>query len=53
MESALFFGYDELSHLLQKEGEAEVRCEFCRDTYTFDRHELEGMLTTDPGKNNH
>jgi len=54
MESALFsLGYDELSELLLKEGAAEVHCEFCRDTYTFDRHELEEMLATVPGKNHH
>lgn len=48
MENALFsLGYDELSNLLQQEGKAEVRCEFCRDTYTFDRHELEVILATE------
>ena len=54
MESALFsLGYDELSDLLLKEGAAEVHCEFCRDTYTFDKHVLEGMLASAPEKNCH
>ncbi len=54
MESALFsLGYDELSDLLQKEGQAEVHCEFCRDTYTFNRDELEDMLATVPHRKYH
>lgn len=45
MESALFsLGYNELSQLLEKEGIAEVHCEFCRDTYTFDKQELKAIL---------
>ena len=47
MESALVsLGYDDLSQLLQKEGKAEVHCQFCRDTYTFDRDELKTILAT-------
>ncbi|MBW2658893.1 MAG: Hsp33 family molecular chaperone HslO [Deltaproteobacteria bacterium] len=54
MQGALLsLGYEELSHLLQKEGKAEVRCEFCRDTYTFNRQELEAILATEPEKNQH
>ncbi len=49
MESALFsLGYDDLSELLHKEGQAEVHCQFCRDTYTFDRDELKSILATIP-----
>jgi len=45
MESALLsLGHDELLHLLRQEGAAEVRCEFCRDTYTFNKFELENIL---------
>jgi len=54
MQGALLsLGYEELSHLLRKEGKAEVRCEFCRDTYTFDRHELETLLATEPKEKYH
>jgi len=54
MESALFsLGYDDLSELLLKEGKAEVHCEFCRDTYTFNRQELGAMLATAPDEKYH
>jgi len=47
MESALTsLGYDDLSQLLQNEDKAEVHCQFCRDTYTFDRDELKSILAT-------
>ncbi len=47
MESALLsLGYDDLSQLLQKEGKAEVRCQFCRDAYTFNEDELKAILAT-------
>lgn len=49
MEKALIsLGYNDLSKLLQKEGQAEVHCQFCRDTYTFARDELESILATIP-----
>ena len=53
MKSALFsLGYDDLSQLLQKEGRAEVHCQFCRDSYIFDRDELETILATNSPKQN-
>ncbi len=49
MESALLsLGYDDLLQLLQKEGKAEVHCQFCRDTYTFNKRELKAMLAAIP-----
>ena len=51
MESALLsLGYDDLLQLLQKEGKAEVHCQFCRDTYTFNRREIKAILATIPHK---
>lgn len=48
MKSALFsLGYDDLSLLLQQEGKAEVHCQFCRDSYIFNRNELEAILAAD------
>ncbi len=45
MQSALFsLGREEIRDLLEKEGGAEVRCEFCRQTYRFSRAELEELL---------
>ena len=53
MKSALFsLGYDDLSQLLQKEGRAEVHCQFCRDSYIFDSDELEAILATDSQRKN-
>lgn len=47
MEKALLsLGRDELSRLYEKEGGTEVRCEFCRDTYRFDREEIGALLKT-------
>jgi molecular chaperone Hsp33 len=37
-------GKEELADLLEKEGEAEVTCEFCQEIYHFDRTELERLL---------
>jgi molecular chaperone Hsp33 len=45
MEGALqSLGKDEIGLLLEEENGAEVRCEFCRQSYRFDRSELEKML---------
>lgn len=45
MQNALFsLGREEIRDLLEKEGGAEVRCEFCRQTYRFSRPELENLL---------
>jgi molecular chaperone Hsp33 len=41
-------GRKELAALLEKEGEAAVTCEFCRETYHFDRQELELLLQEMP-----
>lgn len=41
MESALLtLSRDELEDLLQKEGGAQVNCEFCRDSYWFSKEEM-------------
>lgn len=37
-------GREELSSLLAERGEAEVTCEFCRETYHFDRPDLERLI---------
>lgn len=47
MQSALFsLGREEIRDLLEKDGGAEVRCEFCRQTYRFSRAELKELLRT-------
>ncbi|WP_136808615.1 Hsp33 family molecular chaperone HslO [Desulfosediminicola flagellatus] len=48
MENAVFsLGKNEIQDLLENQGGAEVYCEFCRDTYTFDKDDLEKMLAED------
>jgi len=50
MERAVFsLGNDELKYLLEHEGGANVQCEFCRDSYHFDRAALEKMLSMGGG----
>ncbi|HLO25772.1 MAG TPA: Hsp33 family molecular chaperone HslO [Geobacteraceae bacterium] len=45
VERALIaFGADELRRLIAEQGEAAATCEFCREPYTFNREELEGVL---------
>ncbi len=45
MKGALIsLGHKDLTTLLNDEGKAEVQCEFCRDTYSFNRKELETLL---------
>ncbi len=45
MENAILsLGKNEIKDLLENEGGAEVHCEFCRDTYTFDKDDLQKML---------
>ena len=45
MERALLsLGREDLNQLLEQEGGTEVRCEFCRDSYRFDRKKLETLL---------
>lgn len=43
-DALLSLGISDLRDLLDKEGEAEVRCEFCRQTYRFDRLELTELI---------
>ncbi|NOR23766.1 MAG: Hsp33 family molecular chaperone HslO [Desulforhopalus sp.] len=50
MQGALFsLGAEDIRQLLEKEGGAEVRCEFCRQGYRFGKEELSKLLKT--GKN--
>ena len=35
---------DELTAMIEQQGEAEVTCEFCREPYHFDRTDLERLL---------
>lgn len=47
MEAALFsLGEENIRSLLEKEDGADVRCEFCRQSYRFDKDELLQMLQT-------
>lgn len=49
MQSALFsLGERDIRDLLEKEGGAEVLCEFCRQSYLFGRSELEDLLKGAP-----
>lgn len=38
-------GKKELEELMEREGKAEVTCEFCRESYCFNRRELELLLS--------
>ncbi|MBP3359275.1 MAG: Hsp33 family molecular chaperone HslO [Clostridia bacterium] len=45
MEKALIsIGYDELSRLIEEQGEAELSCQFCENKYNFSKNELEELL---------
>lgn len=45
VERALIaLGADDLRRLIDEQGEAAVACEFCRESYLFNREELEGVL---------
>lgn len=37
-------GAEELKHLIEREEETAVTCEFCRESYRFSREELESVL---------
>jgi molecular chaperone Hsp33 len=37
-------GVEELQHLIEREEETAVTCEFCRESYRFSREELEAVL---------
>ncbi|MGL1930984.1 MAG: Hsp33 family molecular chaperone HslO [Desulfotalea sp.] len=46
MEQALLsLGKDDLLSLLKERGEAQVNCEFCRDSYIFNGEDLQGLVT--------
>lgn len=48
MEGALFsLGEEDIRQLLEKEDGAEVRCEFCRQSYRFDKEALLRLLKTE------
>lgn len=38
-------GKEELEDMLKKQGQAELRCHFCNEHYTFDKTELERLLS--------
>lgn len=45
MENALIsIGYDELSAIIDEQGEAELTCQFCDNKYTFSKEELIALL---------
>lgn len=44
--AVLSLGKEDIRDLLEKEGGAEVQCQFCRDTYRFESGELMEMLKT-------
>jgi molecular chaperone Hsp33 len=45
MEGALFsLGETDLRSLVEKENGAEVHCEFCRQSYRFDKEDLLNLL---------
>jgi len=46
MGALLLLGRDEIEDMIRKEGQAEVRCEFCAEQYLVGRDEL-AMLTTE------
>ncbi len=49
MAAALFsLGEDDIRQLAEKEGGAEVRCEFCRQSYRFSKAELDKLLKSGP-----
>jgi molecular chaperone Hsp33 len=53
MEGALFsLGEEDIRQLLEKEDGAEVRCEFCRQSYRFCKEELEKLLNTEQNPSN-
>jgi molecular chaperone Hsp33 len=38
-------GKDELADMLEKQGEAEVKCEFCQEVYSFDKDDLNLLIS--------
>ena len=48
MEGALFsLGEEDIRQLMENKDGAEVRCEFCRQSYRFNRHDLVKLLKND------
>ena len=43
-QALLSLGKEEIRRLIQEQGGAEAKCEFCREVYFFDRTELEEIL---------
>lgn len=44
MEAALVsLGKDDLNHIIEEDGKAELTCSFCRSSYTFNKEELEAI----------
>jgi molecular chaperone Hsp33 len=39
-------GKAEIRDLVEKEGQAQVTCEFCNEQYVLDRGELEGLTSS-------
>jgi len=39
-------GRGELTALLKEEGQAEVTCEYCKESYSFDRDQLKALLSS-------
>lgn len=37
-------GKDEITAIIEEEGEAETKCQFCNKTYTFSKEELEKLI---------
>ena len=53
MEGALFLlGETDIQQLLETKDGAEVRCEFCRQSYRFSQEELVKLLTTKQNQSN-
>jgi molecular chaperone Hsp33 len=53
MEGALFtLGEEDIRQLLEKEGGADVHCEFCRQSYRFDKDDLERLLKMNENSSN-
>ncbi len=45
MEQAVFsLGTEDLKNLLKEQGGAQVNCEFCRESYTFNEKELQDII---------
>ena len=43
-EALISLGRDEILKLIHEQGNAEVKCEFCREIYSLTKDELENLL---------